>query len=891
MQLKVGTFTGLRPLIDDQTPTNSLAQVAHDCYLRRRALHPRKSPVPTEHTVYANAARLHYDARRSAYFGGSLTSGVATETFPDSELLYVFDGINSRVLDGTGSSLPITPVPPAELNTSASTLFRVIDQGNDSAQLNAPERGANLAVQMQLQADTDRPTSAGVFEALDLLKAEAAAANPADGWWSFDEVNSAMINTYLKAKTQARIFRIYSDGFSGRSLQPLSTMEEWASYDTLDEIIRQRGMNVMFKAHRSTQVTGFNPKLSVKFLSAYETTMALPQDYEPGNGGFFESDGAGGGTWTPDPFPGAPDATQMAQNNIADMWYEAVDTTLRYGASGLPPAPSPTSLDSRDFAYLSGELTGAIQLVIPITTGNLNWTFTPEYPTPVITSAATIKTTTPTTWGMPVALLQRTIEMMEYIYYYQYYLSNTTVEIGMMSSQAMVPILRSVCQSFYNRKVANVMEGTPLVPFEVGVSTLPDETRDLLRAVPVAYCYTWMDRYGRESQPSLPIVPPLPTSGLTSRHRIVIDESPPYEAQAAVVYRAVGNINAELTEMDSQFFRCRVVDVDNITQIDIPELDQSEPFMLETHEYYAVSDDATYVRESESGHLVWAAKGGTEVHFSYRHIWYATHPSRQIQLPRGWVVQGIECVSNTVYVITDHQPIIIQHGEDRGAEGLQLDVKILEHAPAGCTAPTSVCSTTWGVLYASPEALVALHGNQVSNITSSFADPDQWQDFIPNRCSAYFNGAYYGFSGTGGMILDIPDPQQSDEKDPTLVTHSVLVDAALSHRGRLLILPRGDTRVHEWGTGAPVPYRYRTTTTTLNKPTWFTTLYIRGVGTAVRTILYMDGVPVMDRDVPLNQMVRIPRHARAHGLSLELQGTATVNHVTVADSGEQSDAN
>lgn len=907
MQLRIDTFTGMRPAYDEAVPSNSLAVDAVDCQLRKRALEPIRAPAPSQHSVYAGSARLHYDARKGTFFGGSPQSGAATELFPDSELLYVIDGSDSRVLDthnGMSPIVPIAPVDPPSGVASTSSVLSVSIGNVIPANHSTPENGQNLRPNLVKAASESLDIGFGdpyTFEALIL---RASQADPADGWWALDDFGAALFSVASKAYAQAHVYNL--NFLLHRTIQTTHSISHRLSFNTLDSIARAENMHAMYKARRPKNIQNYAPALFVAYAANnysfedYQEVKTLPITSRAWQGGTLLGININdNGDWTQGGQPDWPYTAQLGQSTIADLWWDGIYRALTQG-SNLGYHPN-TVFDSRPYVQVYDDIAGAVVTEIPDT----QWrksdgsVVAPPYSTTTTRqwvqkpTASVLRTDTPNVPGIPVSVAQDMIDALESLYYNIHYLNNDNPQKGLTGLVEECGYLEAIASSFHAREPLYPHKGgEPIVEFAIGETLLPDAELKMLRAVPVAYCFTWGDSFGRESAPSLPVVAPLPPEGLTPTHTLSVTATPPYGTTTLFLYRAVGNLNATDQDTGARFLRCAVIPVNQIDEFVAPPLEHNESVALETHEHYPVPADAAYARETESGHLVWAANNGTEVHYSYRHVWYATHPGRQIQLPRGWKVMGIEVAKDNVYVITDHKPLLVLHSEDTGIGGLRIDVTILESAPWGCASAASIARTGWGVIYAAETALVALHGNQAQDMSAPFITSWDWKSFAATRCSVYHDGVYRWSTDTTSYALDWPDPANHQTgKDATLTRTSGVYDAmTVGPDGVLYVLPPDGSKLYAWGQGEVIPYTYHTTDTSLPKPTWLTTFYIRGRGDPVRATIYMDGAVVMDRDVPVDTMVRIPRHARGHRVSVKLVGTATVNHIIIASTGTQNDA-
>jgi hypothetical protein len=129
----------------------------------------------------------------------------------------------------------------------------------------------------------------------------------------------------------------------------------------------------------------------------------------------------------------------------------------------------------------------------------------------------------------------------------------------------------------------------------------------------------------------------------------------------------------------------------------------------------------------------------------------------------------------------------------------------------------------------------------------------------------------------------------AEGRTPSVTSLDFGATAASAIGGVLYYLPVGSTELRAMYTAAPaLPYRYKTFEAEAQFPTWWTTFYLTGEGSDVTVKLYVDDKVVMNRTVPMNKLIRIPRHRAGYKVAIELTGTATINNVVLATTGTQN---
>ena len=848
MKLRVDKFSGLRPLMDSRAPIVGAASIASNCYLRRNALTPMPLSQVTGMTVPVGSKRLSVDTRRNTVRGGSATFGIATETFPDSELLYVFDSDTQHVKDASGTICPIRPTAPIErIQDLESQWLHISDIGAvNPATTTQDDFGNNFAAQIPV-AENNPPDGDGLLDE-ELFKTAASLKAQANIQWVDANVLYAIIRAALLYGKQRFHYMTYNSSENKYWMSPGDRGNSGVFRErTLAVHMGMSGYVGMFK-------TG-NSKATFKTWSITPSSL---------------------GDWfTPDNWADLPQS--ITNGYYCDVWYNSVMRVINQGSAGLQTEAEANATATQHTLYGDWLTPAGLTVDAPVTSHS--------YSVPNGTLA------------FPKVLIDDCIQRMEQYFYYAYARGFTATTGGYPDTPDLWNFFWSTAYSYTKGTVTihSVTPFTDLAPFTVGTTKLHDSTPQWKRVVPKAYCYTWVDAFGRESKPSLPKVYDVATAanGLTRTHSISVYEQPPADAVTMYVYRAVGNINrGDLTKTDARWLRCMTVDMvhqASLIGMIAPDIEDAAGFELETHEFYDIPTDAAFVRETESGHLVYAAIDNTQVQYSYRHIWYATHPSRTVQLPRGWVVMGIEVVGDSVYVITNKKPMLLLHSEDKGSDGLRIDVATMQIAPEGCISSGSVCNTQWGVAYSSPVGLVLMHGNNVVLPLATVYDPQRWSSVGDIVASAYWDGMYVGFNSSGGVVIDLPDPLYAEGRTPAITTLSFTATAATVTDGYLFYLPPNSGTLRRLYMGdAKMSMVYKTLDITNPHAVYYSSMYIDGTGGAISVELEVDGRMVMQRDVECNKLVRIPRHKAGFKVALKVTTTATINAITIATTGHET---
>lgn len=312
------------------------------------------------------------------------------------------------------------------------------------------------------------------------------------------------------------------------------------------------------------------------------------------------------------------------------------------------------------------------------------------------------------------------------------------------------------------------------------------------------YVYTYVNKYGEESMPS------LPSNSVTVAHgtvvRIYIPDHDGVEGVTAVnIYRtatadregdggldlATGYLLVDQVPLTLRNFEDRV-DGDALgraldTLLDAPPLEGMSAI--------------TKVR----GTPVLAGAIGNKVYFSspYKpHAWPFQH---EITLPHN--VTALHSDGKWVYAIMNTGVALIEGAEPCDRAPRQVVIHATAPPPAACGARGSVI-TPHGVAYLSVDglALVAVSGELVI-LTAGTYTPDQWRELRPDACVlGYYKNKYFVTSELGTIVVtagegDTMDESASISRIPDLKATEYLT----TNTGELTYLQDG--RVRAWDKG------------------------------------------------------------------------------------------
>ena len=853
MQVAFDVFLGERPIYDPRIPSNGIAKEAVNCTFRAKALYPTPAPRGLDFNVTQGSKRLFYDPRFNRFMGGSINAGTVSDVFNDSNLLYFVDSGVRYALATNGDRLPFEPSPPVPLSNQPR--MRLSRQAAPSA-LSHEERLGQFRTELGFVAGEpiDVVDTADLFKVLE----EAAEESLSAGWYPVEVV--------------AEIFR-----------RVLSRA-----------VIRYGSSALLYNIERLLSPTAdkYAYHKGPQYVSTPSTFNAIA--HRNNNGGFFYGQRNGVNRATTD------DVARVHHLNPADVWYDVDLHVPPFNSFNYNLITTNTLAEATGW-YVTYLLAQGTNAYITPATADINPLYTKPYGDvsagllPIEAQAINYGGITGPVF--PAAFVFKAAEAIDRFFrmrHYEAIIAGGTTSANVYDAH-LINWVYSIADSFFYRSPTWHVDGRvgQLAPYNTTTDTLVEFSESWTRPIPMAYAYTWVDRYGRQSAPSYPLIDTgLSVYGQQPQDLITITETPPSWAHTVHLYRAVGDITAMADKVaGAEFMLCNVFPTTvSLTNITIPPANKDFVYNLDTHHHVPMMEDAKLYRMTESGYALWVQNNDSEICISFRHVPYATHYNRTIQLPPGNKILGLETANSILYVITERDHYLLHLGEDNGVDGIRVDIRMLETAPTGCLHPASICNLGWGVAYFSSLGLVMIQGTEVLVPTSTMLDTHQLMNYCPTRCSVYWDSRYIGFKETGGIMIELLDPRFAEGREPSIVRLSYTMDALLaSNDGKLYGLPVGSNQIHALFDNADVlPYTYRTfEVESPHLQTW-TCFYLTGEGAPVTTTIFVDGRILLEREVPLNKLIRLPRHRPAYKVEIKLQGTAKVVNAIISTTGVQN---
>ena len=253
----------------------------------------------------------------------------------------------------------------------------------------------------------------------------------------------------------------------------------------------------------------------------------------------------------------------------------------------------------------------------------------------------------------------------------------------------------------------------------------------------------------------------------------------------------------------------------------------------------------------------------------------------QNRFPCDYPIVGGGKFGNTIVALTEKNPWLC-YGTD--PETMVMEEYSINQ---GCRSKRSIVSGRWGVAYAGQDGLVLINNNGYQLVTAGFLSPDDWRALNPDSIyGVEYEGRYYGFydDGRGVKRGFYVDPAAPDSGIVFLPFHA---DCAHSDPllDRLLLVQGGD--LSRWDDGPPAPYRWRSKTVVLARPTALTAVKVIADSYSDLTFrLWADGQLVKEKALT-RAVFRCPGNYRAQDFVVEIEGTDRVSRIDLAETAAE----
>jgi len=402
--------------------------------------------------------------------------------------------------------------------------------------------------------------------------------------------------------------------------------------------------------------------------------------------------------------------------------------------------------------------------------------------------------------------------------------------------------------------------------------------------ITTSYVYTLVTEFGEEGPPSKPSAL---VSYLEGQKRVVtidVEAQGNYAFGAGAlkrIYRtATGNTGTEFLFVDE-------VPYATSSYSDITADSQLGEVLPSTNWFRPLDDDLSYAPDGPLQKTVLMSGGflasfaGRTVCFSEPYLPHAWNPNNSLVTESNVVT--IQDSPFGLVILTETQPYVAV-GDVPEAMGLsKLDVN------QSCVSAKSAANLGGQIIYASPDGLVSIAGNQAQLITDGIITREQWQSsYNPSSIvGTVFENRYFGFYTVGSTQKSfIYDPANPDA--PFLISDQNAKAAHVSAKDDVLYLVEANTfgqgDNHElvtYGTGGARSMVWVSKEYFMPVDTTFA--WGRVIADGRPTIkIFVDGTLILDSLVSNSEPFRLPAETRGQIIQIEIKHSNRVDSVSIA---------
>jgi len=279
-------------------------------------------------------------------------------------------------------------------------------------------------------------------------------------------------------------------------------------------------------------------------------------------------------------------------------------------------------------------------------------------------------------------------------------------------------------------------------------------------ATSTSYVYTWVNELGEEGPPSPASNVVQVSSGLTTTVTGIND---PSGSQITEYGLTQGD---GVTDFGTKRLYRAATDASGVTQfLFVTNINYGTTSFIDTTTTSVLGEaieSTDWLGPPTDGHSILALPNGITVMASKNEV-YPSVQNRPHAYPRDYVlatdfdIVGMAALDTTVVVLTKSNPYLVL-----GSDPSSLSMSKLE-LPQGCVSKRSIASLAgFGVVYASPDGLVAINGNGVQLVTQNYFTREQWQALVPSSIFAKVHDDKYFFAYDTGSTkgIYIFDPKE-----------------------------------------------------------------------------------------------------------------------------------
>jgi hypothetical protein len=253
--------------------------------------------------------------------------------------------------------------------------------------------------------------------------------------------------------------------------------------------------------------------------------------------------------------------------------------------------------------------------------------------------------------------------------------------------------------------------------------------------------------------------------------------------------------------------------------------------------------------------------------------------------PIDFQIVGVAAIDQSAVLLTSGYPFVLDGADPSAMTPRRLNMR------QACVSRTSIVETEGGVLYASPDGLVAIDSGGASLVSTKHYSRKQWQALNPSSFRAFsHDGRYIALytktDSSRGMLIFDPTGQGPFHTTSSQNAATAITAAYSDPRTDTLYLAQGGNIIR-YNAGSPLAYTWRSKPFRLATKINFGVAAIEAAAFPVTLKVYADGVLKQTKTVTSREPFKLKSGFKALQWQFEITGTNEVKRLRVATSGDE----
>lgn len=253
--------------------------------------------------------------------------------------------------------------------------------------------------------------------------------------------------------------------------------------------------------------------------------------------------------------------------------------------------------------------------------------------------------------------------------------------------------------------------------------------------------------------------------------------------------------------------------------------------------------------------------------------------------PIDFQIVGVAAIDQSAVLLTSGYPFVLDGADPSAMTPRRLNMR------QACVSRASIVETEGGVLYASPDGLVAIDSGGASLVSTKHYSRKQWQALNPSSFKAFsHDGRYIALytktDGGRGILIFDPTGQSPFHTTSSLNAVTAITAAYSDPRTDTLYLAQGGNIVR-YNAGSPLTYAWRSKLFRLSAKTNFGVAAIEASAFPVTLKVYADGVLKQTKTVTSRDPFKLKSGFKKTEWQFEISGTNEVRRLRVATSVDE----